>query len=105
GGSARANAPCGTGTWGGTPSRLAYFAFEITGIDSTLTNLNPTSPTRAAILDAALRWLLSTSPTTLDRDHPDVNITSPNGGTFGGPSITVTWSATADGTGLGLSNF
>src|SRR3989441_321346 len=103
--SASANGTAGNGTWGGTPSRLAYFAFEITGIDSTLTNLNPASPTRAAILDAALRWLLSTSPTTLDRDHPDVNITSPNGGTFGGPSITVTWSATVYGTGIGLSNF
>ena len=99
------NGTAGQGTWGGTPSRLAYFAFEITGIDSTTANLNPTSPTRAAILDAALRWLLSTSPTTLDRDHPDVNITSPKGGTFGGPSIAVTWSATAYGTGIGLSNF
>src|SRR5437867_521691 len=99
------NGTAGQGTWGGTPSRLAYLAFEITGIDSTTANLNPTSPTRAAILDAALRWLLSTSPTTLDRDHPDVNITSPKGGTFGGPSIAVTWSATAYGTGIGLSNF
>ena len=99
------NGTVGQGTWGGTPSRLAYFAFEITGIDSTLTNLNPASPTRAAILDAALRWLVSTSPTMLDRDHPDVNITSPSGGTFGGPSIPVTWSATAYGTGIALSNF
>ena len=99
------NGTVGQGTWGGTPSRLAYFAFEITGIDSTATNLNPASPTRTAIVDAALRWLMSTSPTTLDRDHPDVNITAPNGGTFGGPSIAVTWSATAYGTGIGLSNF
>src|SRR2546428_334944 len=57
--SSSTNGTAGQGVWGGTPSRLAYFAFEITGIDSTGTNLNPTSPTRAAILDAALRWLVS----------------------------------------------
>lgn len=99
------NGTAGQGIWGGTPSRLAYFAFEISGIDSTVTNLNPASPTRAAILDAALRWLVSTSRTGLDRDHPDVNITSPNGGVFSGPSIPVTWTATAYGTGVVLSNF
>jgi len=99
------NGTAGQGTWGGTPSRLAYFAFEITGIDSTATNLNPASPTRAAILDAALRWLVSTSPTGLDRDHPDVNLTSPTGGVFSGPSIPVTWTATGYGTGVGISNF
>src|SRR2546425_7316203 len=55
--SSSTNGTAGQGVWGGTPSRLAYFAFEITGIDSTGTNLNPTSPTREAIPDAALRWL------------------------------------------------
>src|SRR5207245_10614401 len=84
------NGTAGQGVWGGTPLRLAYFAFEITGIDSPATNLNPTSPTRAVILDAALRWLVGTSTTGLDRDHPDVNITSPSGGIFTGVSIPIT---------------
>ena len=99
------NGTVGQGAWGGTPSRLAYFAFEITGIDSTATNLNPTSPTRAAILDAALRWLVSTSTAGLDRDHPDVNVTAPNRGVFSGPSIPVTWTATANGSGVAIANF
>src|SRR2546428_7611509 len=72
------NGTAGQGVWGGTPSRLAYFAFEITGIDTTATNLNPTSSTRAAILDSALRWLAGTSATGFDRDHPDGYITSPS---------------------------
>ncbi len=104
--SSAANGTAGTGlSWGGTPSRLVYFAFELTGIDSTPTNLNPGSPTRAAILDAALRWLVSTSATTLDRDHPDVAITSPNGGVFSGSSIAVAWTATAYGAGIGIADF
>jgi len=100
-----ANGTTGTGVWGGTPSRLAYFAFEITSVDTTATALNPSSPTRAAILDAALRWLASASSTTLDRDHPDVNITSPNGGRFSGPSIPITWTAAAYGSGVGIASF
>src|SRR5437867_5788465 len=31
--SSSTNGTAGQGVWGGTPSRLAYFAFEITGID------------------------------------------------------------------------
>jgi len=103
--SSSTNGTAGQGVWGGTPSRLAYFAFEITGIDSTAANLNPTSPTRAAILDAALRWLVSTSSAGLDRDHPDVSVTAPNGGVFSGPSIPVTWTATANGSGVAIANF
>ena len=103
--SASMNGTAGQGAWGGTPSRLAYFAFEITGIDSTATNLNPASPTRAAILDAALRWLVSTSTAGLDRDHPDVNVTAPNGGVFSGSSIPVAWTATANGSGVTIANF
>ncbi len=103
--SSSTNGTAGQGAWGGTPSRLAYFAFEITGIDSTATNLNPTSSTRAAILDAALRWLVSTSTAGLDRDHPDVNVTAPNGGVFSGLSIPITWTATANGSGVAIANF
>ncbi len=99
------NGTVGAGAWGGTPSRLAYFAFEITGIDTAATNLNPASQTRASILDAALRWLVSTSTAGLDRDHPDANITAPNGGLFTGPSIVINWTATAHGSGVVLANF
>src|SRR2546426_12551637 len=83
--SASPNGTAGNGAWGGTPSRLAYFAFEITGIDTTApTDLNPASSTRAAILDSALRWLVGTSATGLNRDHPDVHVTSPKGDIFTG---------------------
>jgi hypothetical protein len=99
------NGTAGTGVWGFNYSRLAYFAFEITSLDTTATDLNPASPTRAAILDAALRWLVSASSSGLDRDHPDVNITSPNGGVFRGPSLTVGWTAAAYGPGVGIANF
>ncbi|HYV08324.1 MAG TPA: S8 family serine peptidase [Thermoplasmata archaeon] len=103
--SSSANVTSGVGVWSGTPSRLVYFAFELTSVDSTLTNLNPGSTTRAAILDASLRWLVSASATTLDRDHPDVAITSPTGGVFSGSSIAVAWSATAYGSGVGIAGF
>jgi hypothetical protein len=99
------NGTTGTGVWGGNPSRLAYFAFEITGIDTTSTDLRPTSPTRAAILDSALRWLVSGSSSALDRDHPDVNITSPNGGIVRGPPLTIEWIAAAYGPGVGIADF
>jgi hypothetical protein len=99
------NGTVGTGVWGGNRSRLAYFAFEITGIDTTSTDLRPTSPTRAAILDSALRWLVSGSSSTLDRDHPDVNITSPNGGIVRSPSLAIDWTAAAYGPGVGIADF
>lgn len=79
------NGTAGTGVWGGTPSRLVYFAFEVTGVD--------TSPARAQIVDNAVRWLLSASTSVLDRDHPDIAITSPNGGVFASPTISVNWTA------------
>lgn len=99
------NGTAGMGVWGGNRSRLAYFAFEITGIDTTVTDLRPTSSTRAAILDSALRWLVSGSSSSLDRDHPDVNITSPNGGIVRGPSLTIEWTAAAYGPGVGIADF
>ncbi|MCI4371288.1 MAG: fibronectin type III domain-containing protein, partial [Thermoplasmata archaeon] len=103
-----ASSPNGTsavGVWGGTRSRLAYFAFEITSIDTTATNLNPTSAVRWDILNRTLRWLVSTSTVALDRAPPIVRITAPNGGTFAGPTIPVTWIAAASGTGISIANF
>ena len=103
--SAAPNGTAGDGIWGGTPSRLAYFAFELTGVDATPGNLNTMSTTRSAILDAALRWLVSGSTSSLDRDHADVAITSPNGGTFTGSPISIAWTAAAYGSGVGIANF
>ncbi|MGQ0797625.1 MAG: hypothetical protein ACT4OI_07175, partial [Methanobacteriota archaeon] len=93
--SSAANGSAGVGSWGGTPSRLVYFAFEVTGLDATGSDPRPTSATRAAVVDNAVRWLLGTSASALDRDHPDVALTSPVGGTFAGPTITIDWTATA----------
>ena len=100
-----ANGTAGVGAWGGTPSRLAYFAFEITSVDTNGTDLRPNSPVRAQILDNALRWLVGVSTSTLDRDHPSVNLTAPSGGTFAGPTITVNWTAAASGPGIALASF
>ena len=100
--SSAANGTAGTGVWGGTPSRLVYFAFEITGIDTNATDLRPGSAVRATILDNAIRWLVGVSANRLDRDHPDVAISSPSGGVFNGTSVPVAWTATAYGPGIGL---
>ncbi len=93
--SAAGNGTSGVGAWGGRPSRLEYFAFEFTGLDTTSTDLRPNSPIRASVLDDALRWLVGTAASTLDRDHPDVHVTAPNGGTFVSTTIQITWTAAA----------
>ncbi|OGS46671.1 MAG: hypothetical protein A3K66_07900 [Euryarchaeota archaeon RBG_16_67_27] len=98
---ASANGTAGVGAWGGTPSRLAYFAFELTGVDVIGTDLNPGSAARAAVLDNALRWLVASAPNSLDRDHPDVRVTAPNGGTYAGPVLDVNWTASVTGGTLG----
>ena len=48
---------------------------------------------------------MSAASSVLDRDHPDVNITSPNGGVFAGPTLAVDWTAAAYGPGVGIANF
>ncbi len=103
--SSAANGTAGVGAWGGTPSRLEYFAFEITSVDTNATDLRPDSTLRAQILDNALRWLVGVSTASLDRDHPAVNLTAPAGGTFPGPTVQVNWTASAYGPGIGLASF
>ncbi len=103
--SSAANGTTGVGAWGGTPSRLEYFAWEITSLDTNTTDLRPYSPVRAQILDNALRWLVGVSTSTLDRDHPAVNLTTPTGGTFAGPTIRITWTASVFGPGIGPGSF
>ncbi len=99
------NGTAGVGVWGGTPSRLEYFAWELTSLDTNGTDLRPTSAIRAQVLDNALRWLVGESPSALDRDHPTVNLTAPADGVYAGPSIAITWNATAYGPGIGLASF
>lgn len=70
--------------WGGTPSRLLYNAFEWAQI------VNATD--RAGILDRSLQWLIG-------NDHPDVTVTSPNGGeTITSNTIQVSWTEAPHGT-------
>ena len=99
------NGTAGVGAWGGTPSRLEYFAWEITSLDTNATDLRVNSTVRAQILDNALRWLVGVSTSTLDRDHPSVNLTAPAAGVYAGSTILVNWTAAAYGPGIGLANF
>ena len=101
--SSNSNGTLGTGAWGGTPSRLVYLAFELTGLDASATDIRVGSATRADALDAALRWLVSTNSSSLDRDHPDVQVTAPNGGTFAGSRVSINW--TVASTGAALASF
>ncbi len=103
--SSGANGTAGAGAWGGTPSRLEYSAWELTSLDTNATDLRPTSAVRAKILDNALRWLVGVSTTSLDRDHPAVNLTAPQGGSFAGPTVPVNWTAVAFGPGISLASF
>jgi hypothetical protein len=98
------NGTAGTGVWGGAPSRLAYFAFELTGLDASSADLNVGSAARADVIDRTLRWLIGISTSSLDRDHPDVVITSPSGGSFTGPTISIAWTATPFGPGIGIAS-
>jgi len=99
--SSLANGTLGVGVWGGHPSRLAYFAFELTSVDTTSSDLRPTSPVRAGVIDNTIRWLVADIPSGLDRDHPSVTVTAPNGGTFGGPTVPVNWTAASTGAAIG----
>ncbi len=103
--SSAANGTAGLGAWGGTPSRLEYFAWELTSLDTNTTDLRVNSLVRAHVLDDAVRWLVGVSTSTLDRDHPFVNLTAPTGGTFAGPVIRIAWTASATGPGIGLGSF
>ncbi|HYM40258.1 MAG TPA: S8 family serine peptidase [Thermoplasmata archaeon] len=99
------NGTTGIGAWGGMPSRLEYFAFELTSVDTNATDLRPTSPTRAEILDNAVRWLVGVSATSLDRAPPTVSLVAPSGGTHTGATIAINWTASASGPGIGLASF
>ncbi len=69
--------------WGGTKSKVLYHAFEWAQIVN--------AADRTDILDRSLVWLVG-------NDHPDVQVTSPNGGeTIATSTVPVTWTETAYG--------
>ncbi|MCK5640886.1 MAG: hypothetical protein KAJ19_08815, partial [Gammaproteobacteria bacterium] len=85
------NGTAGTGVWGGMVSKVVVFYFEFTRINAATDN----DPARADILNKVIIWLLD------DHDHPDVQVSAPNGGeTFTTSPVTISWTATTFGTGI-----
>lgn len=77
----------GDGVWGGHHTRVVSNAFEITQIDTT----NPNSSTRINLLNNMFIWLIG-------HDHPDVTMSSPQGGqTYTSSPLNITWTASAHG--------
>jgi hypothetical protein len=77
----------GNGVWGGQKTRVVTNVFEITQIDTT----DPNSSTRINLLNNMFIWLIG-------HDHPDVTLSSPQGGqTYTSSPISIAWTATAHG--------
>lgn len=77
----------GNGVWGGHKTRVVTNAFEITQIDTT----DPSSVIRANILNNMFIWLIG-------HDHPDVTLSSPQGGqTYTSTPVSIDWSSSAYG--------
>jgi hypothetical protein len=81
--SSQNNGTPGVGIWGGTPSRLVYFAFIFPQITD--------ESIQADILNKTLVWLIG-------RSAPKVNLISPTGGEIWSGVKRIRWTAT--GTGL-----
>ncbi|MEE9507164.1 MAG: S8 family serine peptidase [Thermoplasmata archaeon] len=81
--SSAANGTAGPGkVWGGQPSKLVAYFFEVTGINFAAVN----DLDRGSIINKTIVWLIG-------HDHPDVQVISPNGGeVFGGDTIPLDWS-------------
>jgi hypothetical protein len=81
-----ANGTAGTGVWGGTPTRVVSMFLEWIGINKAVSN----DPTRADILDKTLIWLIG-------GDHPDAQVSAPNGGeSFTTSPVSVSWTQATD---------
>jgi hypothetical protein len=77
----------GNGVWGGQRTRVVSNAFEITQIDTT----DPNSTTRINLLNNMFIWLIG-------HDHPDVTMSSPQGGqTYTSSPLSIAWTASAHG--------
>jgi hypothetical protein len=71
----------GQSVWAGTPNKVSSNYFELAHVNAGADN----DPTRADVLDKTLIWLIG-------HDHPDLDLTAPNGGeVFTGNTISVTW--------------
>ncbi|MGB3340708.1 MAG: S8 family serine peptidase [bacterium] len=80
----------GNGVWGGHKTRVVTNAFEITQIDTT----DPNSVIRANILNNMFIWLIG-------HDHPDVTLSSPQGGqTYVSSPLSIEWTSSAYGSAI-----
>ena len=83
------NGTIGVGVWGGFPSKIVGFYANWIDIDY-LAGVT-LSAKRTDILDKTIVWLLG-------RDHPDVQVTAPNGGEIVSvDTVTITWTASTSG--------
>ncbi|MFQ6127476.1 MAG: S8 family serine peptidase [Thermoplasmata archaeon] len=85
--SSAANGTAGPGkVWGGMPSKLVAYFFEVTGIVD--------SAARGSVINKTIVWLIG-------HDHPDVQVISPNGGEiYTGDTIQIQWSRQVYSTGI-----
>ena len=80
------NGTNGVGIWGGTPTRVVSMFLEWTRINAAAA----TDATRNDILDKTIKWLIG-------GDHPDVTVSSPNGGeVFVSSPVSISWTASTD---------
>jgi hypothetical protein len=80
------NGTNGVGIWGGTPTKVVSMFWEWTRLNSA----SPTDATRNDVLDKTIQWLIG-------GDHPDVTVTSPNGGeVFVASPVSIAWTASTD---------
>jgi hypothetical protein len=85
------NGTAGPGkVWGGQPSKLVSYFLEVSGINFPSVN----DLDRGSIINRTVVWLIG-------HDHPDVQVTSPNGGeVFPGVTIPIDWSRQVYSTGV-----
>jgi hypothetical protein len=80
------NGTNGVGIWGGTPTKVVSMFWEWTRLNAA----SPTDATRNDVLDKTIKWLIG-------GDHPDVTVTSPNGGeVFVASPVSIAWTASTD---------
>lgn len=76
--------------WDGYPSKIVAFYFEVTGIN--FDNMNDIA--RGNVINRTIVWLIG-------HDHPDVQVSYPNGGEiFTGNSVTIYWNRTVYSSGI-----
>ncbi len=82
------NGTAGTGTWGGTPSKIVVDNLEWSALVS---RSQVHSDIRSDVLDKTMVWLIG-------HDHPDVSVTNPAAGdSETGNSVNIQWDKTTYG--------